>query len=79
MKENRYLPDDHDTLMQAFKVLDTDNTGLIDEQVMIEALTSNNYAFHDKEIELFLSVAKDVRTGKINYEKYVCGMLAKLI
>jgi len=39
---------------------------------MVEALTSNAYAFHENEVQDFLrDVPKDPRTGKIEYEKYV--------
>mmetsp|Transcript_4304 Transcript_4304/g.6128 ORF Transcript_4304/g.6128 Transcript_4304/m.6128 type:complete len:163 (+) Transcript_4304:249-737(+) len=79
LKDNLYPPDDRDTLMQAFKVLDPEGKGEIDEQVMVEALTSNNFAFHDKEVEEFLSVAKDPRTGKVHYEIYIEQLLNQVI
>jgi len=79
LKKNLYQPDDRDTILQAFRVLDPEGKGEIDEQVIVEALTSNNFAFHDKEVEDFLSVAKDSRTGKIHYEAYLEQMMSNVI
>lgn len=79
MKERKYLPDDQETLLQAFKVMDPNETGLIDEDTMVEALTSNDFPFHDKEVEDFLSVARDTATGKINYVQYVTAMSSGIV
>eukprot|EP00472_Partenskyella_glossopodia_P008903 CAMPEP_0197526826 /NCGR_PEP_ID=MMETSP1318-20131121/19509_1 /TAXON_ID=552666 /ORGANISM="Partenskyella glossopodia, Strain RCC365" /LENGTH=334 /DNA_ID=CAMNT_0043081183 /DNA_START=35 /DNA_END=1039 /DNA_ORIENTATION=- len=79
MKNNLYEPDDHETLIQAFRILDTEDEGVLDETVIVDALTSNSVAFHEKEIEDFLSVAKDPKSGKINYEQYVNAMLSGMI
>uniref|UniRef100_A0A7S3YQE7 EF-hand domain-containing protein n=1 Tax=Lotharella globosa TaxID=91324 RepID=A0A7S3YQE7_9EUKA len=40
IKDNRYPPDDYETLMQAFKVLDADGKGLIDEQVRVPQIAA---------------------------------------
>jgi calmodulin len=74
--EKMYEPDTEATILQAFKTLDTDERGHIDEQTMVELLTSNESAFREKEIEDFLRVAKDSDTGYVYYDEYVTTALA---
>ena len=52
-------------------MLDQDSRGHLSEETVIEALTSNDWAFRDKEMEDFLRTAKDPDTGYIHYEDYV--------
>jgi len=69
--ERLYEPDTEETILQAFRTLDAEGKGYIDEQTMVELLTDNEWPFRDKEIEDFLRVAKDPDTGYIHYEDYV--------
>jgi calmodulin len=70
-----YEPDSEETLLQAFKVLDPEGRGYIDEATIIDALTSDDYGFRDKELEEFMRVAKDLDTGYIHYEDYVSTLV----
>jgi Ca2+-binding EF-hand superfamily protein len=76
MVERRFEPDTEETILQAFKTLDTEGKGHIDEQTMVELLTSNESAFREKEIEDFLRVARDTDTGFVFYEDYVSTAVA---
>lgn len=71
MVERNFEPDSEETILQAFRVLDPDNRGYIDEDTLVEMLTENEWTFRDKEIEDFLRVAKDPDTGYIHFEDYV--------
>jgi len=69
-----YEPDSEETLLQAFRTLDPEGKGYLDETTLIELLSENEWAFRDKEMEDFLRVAKDPDTGYIHYEDYVAMM-----
>lgn len=69
--EKSYEPDSEEVILQAFKVLDPDNQGYIDEDTIVDLLTENEWAFREKEVEDFLRVAKDLDTGYIHFEDYV--------
>eukprot|EP01138_Halocafeteria_seosinensis_P012496 gb/GECG01012768.1/.p1 GENE.gb/GECG01012768.1/~~gb/GECG01012768.1/.p1 ORF type:complete len:172 (+),score=34.20 gb/GECG01012768.1/:1-516(+) len=77
LDNNEFAPDGEERLLQAFRVFDPDDTGTVDADKMVELLQSNDQEpFLDKELESFLSVAKDPQTGKIYYEDYInllCG------
>ena len=61
-------PDSETLLLAAFRVLDTDRKGYIDESTLVELLSDNEWGFREKEMEDFLRVAKDPDTGFIHYE-----------
>lgn len=69
--DRQYEPDSEEMILQAFKVLDPENRGYIDEHTMHELLTENEYAFRDKEWEDFCRISKDPDTNYIHYEDYV--------
>jgi Ca2+-binding EF-hand superfamily protein len=71
MLEKLFAPPNEELLLQAFKVLDTENRGYIDEATMVELLTENEWAFRERELEDFLRVAKDTDTGYVHYEDYI--------
>ena len=48
--EKNYEPDTEEVILQAFKVLDPDNQGYIDEDTIVELLTENEWAFREKEV-----------------------------
>ena len=65
------LPDTEHVLLAAFKTLDADNKGYLEADRMRELLTTRGTYFRGKEIEGFMSVAKDIDTGHIFYEDYI--------
>lgn len=67
-------PDPQDILLQAFKTIDSNNTGHIPADVMEELLTGKGTPFRPKELEAFFLVAKDPETGNIYYEDYIAMM-----
>jgi len=66
-----YEPDGDETLLQAFRTLDSEQKGYLSESAMVAALTSSDYPFRDKEVDDFLRFAKDPDTGYIHYEDLV--------
>ena len=78
LREREYEPDTDDTLLRAFRMLDTDKKGYIEAETMREILCTEGTPFRDKEIDGFMSRAKDVETGRIYYEDYVALLMAEL-
>lgn len=76
MYTNEYAPDSDETLLAAFRVMDTEKKGYIEAEVMRELLLSKGTPFRDKEMEAFLNVAKDSSTGRIYYEDYIALLLS---
>ena len=68
-------PDSGDILLQAFRTIDTENTGFISAELMEELLTTKGTPFRPKELEAFLMVGKDPETGNIYYEDYVALLM----
>ena len=68
-------PDSGDMLLQAFRTIDSDNTGYISAEVVEELLTTRGTPFRPKELEAFMLVAKDAETGNIYYEDYVALLM----
>nr|CCA19144.1 conserved hypothetical protein [Albugo laibachii Nc14] len=66
-----YQPDDEETLLAAFRIIDKENRGFIDPDVLRELLTTQGTAFREKEIEAFLEIAKESSTGRVYYEDYI--------
>jgi Ca2+-binding EF-hand superfamily protein len=73
-----YEPDTADVLLQAFRTIDTNNTGYISYEVLEDLLTTRGTAFRPRELESFFAVAKDPETGNVYYEDYV-ALLMKTI
>tara|TARA_A100001015_G_scaffold310979_1_gene413326 strand:+ start:5758 stop:6249 length:492 start_codon:yes stop_codon:yes gene_type:complete len=63
--------DSAETLLQAFRTIDTDNQGYISSDVLETLLTSKGTAFRPKEMEDFMMLAKDPETGNVYYEDYI--------
>ncbi len=76
LASKEFEPDSGDILLQAFRTIDTNNTGYIPADVMEDLLTAKGTPFRPKEIEGFLHVSKDSETGNIYYEDYI-AMLSK--
>jgi calmodulin len=67
-------PDSGDILLQAFRTIDTNNTGFIPADVMEDLLTAKGTPFRSKELDAFFQVAKDSETGNVYYEDYIALM-----
>jgi calmodulin len=74
LANREYEPDTIDVLLQAFRTIDTKNDGFIPADELESLLTLRGIEFRPKEIESFLTVAKDPDTGNIYYEDY-CALL----
>eukprot|EP00386_Alphamonas_edax_P001831 GDKI01005518.1.p1 GENE.GDKI01005518.1~~GDKI01005518.1.p1 ORF type:complete len:181 (-),score=47.16 GDKI01005518.1:100-642(-) len=77
MLNHEYDPDDSDTLLAAFRVLDPEGLGYIEEAQMKEYLASGAVGFREKELKEFFDFAKDrdsLDTNRIYYEDYVAKM-----
>lgn len=72
-------PDSADVLLQAFRTIDSDNTGYIATELMEELLTTRGTAFRPKELESFFMAARDPETGNIYYEDYVALLMKTTI
>jgi calmodulin len=68
-------PDRGDTLLQAFRTIDSENNGYVTSELMQELLISRGSAFRPQELEKFLIIARDAETGNIYYEDYVALLL----
>jgi Ca2+-binding EF-hand superfamily protein len=73
-----YEPDTADVLLQAFRTIDTNNTGYIAYEVLEDLLTSRGTGFRPRELESFFAVAKDSESGNVYYEDYV-ALLTKVL
>jgi len=72
-----YEPDAEETILQAFRTLDPDGKGYLDEATMRDILTEGDHPFRDKELDEFLRSAKDPDTGYIHFEEYVNLLMAQ--
>lgn len=71
LAEGDWEPDSEDTLLQAFRVFDEDGKGYVEANRLREVLITKGTPFREKEIDAFMSVAKDFETGRIYYEDYI--------
>ncbi|CAM9935147.1 unnamed protein product [Ectocarpus sp. 4 AP-2014] len=67
-------PDPPEVLLRAFRAIDEKGCGYVETAKMNELLVSKGTPFRAKEIEAFLSVAKDTETGHIYFEDYVASL-----
>eukprot|EP00903_Cladosiphon_okamuranus_P007211 g6999.t1 len=67
-------PDPPEVLLRAFRAIDEKGAGYIETAKMSELLVSKGTPFRAKEIEAFLSIAKDTETGHIYFEDYVASL-----
>ena len=68
---NEFEPDDADTLLAAFRVLDPDGKGYIEVDAMKQILCEQEIKFFETEWADFEKFAVDSETNVINYEDYV--------
>merc|ERR1711862_666364 len=59
LMEREYDPDDSETLLAAFKVLDPDGRGWIETEKMREFLSAGAAGFREKEWLEFLEISRD--------------------
>lgn len=85
MMDRAYDPDDSETILAAFRVLDPEGRGYIDASVMQEHLSTRGGkaadGFKGKEMDDFLGYARDkegVDSGRIYYEDYVAKLNADI-
>ena len=78
MAQSLYEADTDDIMLAAFKAIDTDGKGYIDADRMRELLSTYGTAFRPKEIDGFMSRAKDMETGRIYYEDYIAMFLGEI-
>ena len=74
LANKEWEPDGGDILLQAFRMIDTQNVGYIQAEVMEELLTKKA-SFRAKEVEAFFLLAKDPETGNIYYEDYIAQLM----
>jgi calmodulin len=68
-------PDSGDMLLQAFRTIDTENTGFISAELLEELLSTRGTPFRPKELDAFMLVAKDAESGNVFYEDYVALLM----
>ena len=73
MMKEEYEPDDPEVLMAAFKLLDEDNTGVIEMDLMSTYITEMGIPFLDREASEFIKFIKgsDKEKQQFFYEDYV--------
>ena len=72
INDHEYQPDFADTLMEAFRSIDTDKLGYITVEKASQVLTAGATGFREREINEFLRFARDkTNPGLIYYEDYV--------
>jgi calmodulin len=76
LASGEWEPDSEDVLLQAFRVFDPEGNGYIEAHRMRDLLITKGTPFREKEIDNFMSVAKDLETGHIYYEDYVAHLTA---
>merc|ERR1719215_726259 len=85
LADRRYDPDDSETLLAAFRVLDPEGRGYIDANLMHEHLSTRGGkaadGFREREMSEFLDYSKDKESAdssKIYYEDYVAKLTADI-
>lgn len=73
LKEREFEPDDPDTLLAAFKLLDPDENGYIEVDMMRNFLEKEGIEFRKEETDQFISFAtnKEPNPQVIYYEDYI--------
>lgn len=75
--KNEFEPDDSDTLLAAFRVLDPERKGYIEVDAMRQILMEQGIKFYDSEWAEFEHFAVDAETNVINYEEYVSRLVTE--
>ena len=78
MENHEDEPDMDDTLLKAFRTIDKEGLGYVEADQMKELLETHGTPFRAKEVDSFLSRAKDMETGRIYYEDYIAMMTQEL-
>ena len=72
---NEFEPDDAETLLAAFKILDPEGKGYIEVEAMKKLLMKEGIPFYEQEWLGFEEYAVDDDTHVINYEDYVSRLV----
>merc|ERR1711935_223712 len=75
LKDNGFEIAQAEHLLAAFRVLDPENKGYIQKEVMHELLTTKGIPFREREIESFLTFAVDKSGQLVYYEDYVTRLM----
>jgi Ca2+-binding EF-hand superfamily protein len=70
LQEQRYAPDGQDVILAAFRALDEGKLGYIDADYLRSLMENMGTPMRGKELDAFLSAAKDPASGKVYYEDY---------
>ncbi len=68
---NEYEPNPAEHLLAAFRVLDPENKGYVNIDIITELLTTKGIPFRDREIKNFRTFAEDNKGERVYYEDYV--------
>ncbi|KAF4725552.1 hypothetical protein FOZ63_031260 [Perkinsus olseni] len=80
LKEHEYDPDDSETLLEAFHLLDPERKGWVDVNQMRDYLGSGHTGFREKEMSEFIEFAQDrdddenTNNTRLYYEDYVAQL-----
>jgi calmodulin len=73
--ENEFEPDDAETLLAAFRILDPEGKGYVEVDAMKTLLMKEGIPFFEQEWKEFERYAVDAETNVINYEDYVSRLV----
>lgn len=75
VKEREYEPDFADTLLSAFRILDSEKQGFITVERATEVLTAGATGMREKELNEFIRFARHKKdTSRIYYEDYIANL-----
>jgi calmodulin len=72
---NEFEPDDGETLLAAFRILDPEGKGYIEVDTMKKLLMNEGIPFYDREWQEFEKYSDVTETNVINYEEYVSKLV----
>jgi len=73
--ENEYEPDDAETLLACFRVLDTEKKGYIDAEAMRELTMNQGIQFFQEVWDKFYDDSFDHEAKVIHYEEYIANLM----
>lgn len=78
LETQEFAPDSEDVLLQAFRTIDTEKKGYVEASRMKQLLVgAEGTPFRQKELDAFITAAKDLETGNIYYEDYIAMLTAE--
>ena len=73
--KSEFEPDDAETILAAFRILDSEQKGYIEVDAMKELICSKGIEFRPPEWDEFSKFAVDSKANVINYEDYVSRLI----